>query len=91
MNDPNHPCTWVGGNLNPKSMQAISKGQTSPQDATNHYVGWVVGEFIHKLSLGFLEGNIVKYVCRYKKKNGKADLLKAREYIDKLIELEYPD
>jgi hypothetical protein len=36
--------------------------------------------------MGFLEGNIIKYVTRYKHKNGKADLLKAKEYLDKLLE-----
>lgn len=33
-------------------------------------------------------GNITKYVERYKKKDGIKDLLKARTYLDKLIELE---
>ncbi len=75
----------------PKSIQSISQGPSKGKESVSHYVGWIVGEFIHRLSLGFLEGNIVKYVCRYKKKNGKADLLKARDYLDKLIELEYPD
>lgn len=46
-------------------------------------------EFITKNGLGFIVGNIIKYVCRYKNKNGKEDLLKARHYIDLLIELEY--
>ena len=31
-------------------------------------------------------GNIIKYVCRYSKKNGLQDLCKARWYLDKLIE-----
>ena len=38
-------------------------------------------------NLGFLEGNVVKYVTRYKEKNGVRDLLKARHYLDKLIEV----
>lgn len=46
-------------------------------------------EFITKNNLGFCVGNIIKYVCRYKAKNGKEDLLKAKHYIDLLIELEY--
>lgn len=36
---------------------------------------------------GFLSGNVIKYVSRYKKKNGRDDLLKARTYINKLLEL----
>lgn len=33
--------------------------------------------------------SVVKYVTRFRKKNGKEDLLKAKFFIDKLIELEY--
>lgn len=35
--------------------------------------------------MNFLEGNIIKYVWRYKEKNGIEDLKKARVYLDKLI------
>ena len=36
--------------------------------------------------MSFLEGNIIKYVTRYKKKNGMEDLKKAQWYLNKLIE-----
>lgn len=36
--------------------------------------------------LGYLEGNVVKYVARYKHKNGLQDLEKAAHYLQKLIE-----
>lgn len=48
-------------------------------------------EFITANNLNFCEGNIIKYVARHKQKNGREDLLKARHYIDLLIESEYPD
>ena len=48
-------------------------------------------EFITANNLGFCVGNVIKYCCRYKSKNGKEDLLKARHYIDLLIESEYPE
>lgn len=35
--------------------------------------------------MNFLEGNIVKYIWRYKEKNGIEDLKKAKVYLDKLI------
>jgi len=35
---------------------------------------------------GYLEGNIIKYISRYKKKNGLQDLLKAQWYLKKLIQ-----
>lgn len=44
-----------------------------------------VWDFVVSQKLGFLGGNIVKYVCRYKGKNGLQDLKKARQYLDKLI------
>jgi len=35
--------------------------------------------------MNFLEGNILKYLWRYKEKNGVEDLKKAKVYLDKLI------
>lgn len=43
-------------------------------------------DYIIANNLGYLEGNIIKYVSRYKEKNGKQDLEKAKHYLDKLIE-----
>jgi hypothetical protein len=37
---------------------------------------------------GYLRGNIIKYVARYRDKGGVADLKKLRHYADKLIEVE---
>lgn len=45
-------------------------------------------DFIAANNLGYFEGNIVKYVSRWKDKGGVVDLKKARHYLDKLIELE---
>lgn len=45
-------------------------------------------EYIHANGLGFCEGNVVKYVTRWKEKNGVKDLEKARHYLDILIQLE---
>lgn len=45
-------------------------------------------EFIMKNGLGFCEGNIVKYVSRWRGKGGIEDLRKARHYLDLLIESE---
>lgn len=48
-------------------------------------------EYMHANGLGYCEGAIIKYVSRYKKKNGVEDLKKARHFIDLLIKLEYPE
>lgn len=37
---------------------------------------------------GYLMGNVVKYIARYRDKNGVEDLKKAQHYLDKLIEIE---
>mgnify|MGYP003640959854 FL=1 len=41
--------------------------------------------YIDANNLGFAEGNIIKYVSRYKTKNGLEDLRKAKFYINHLI------
>ena len=45
-------------------------------------------DYIAANGLGYFEGNIVKYVTRWRDKGGVDDLRKARHYLDKLIELE---
>lgn len=55
----------------------------------SHYKGFAIQplEFIVANNLDFLQGNVVKYVVRYKDKGGIEDLKKARHYLDLLIEL----
>lgn len=48
-------------------------------------------DFILANGLGFCEGNVVKYVSRWKAKGGVQDLLKARQYLNFLIEKEQAD
>lgn len=45
-------------------------------------------DFITKNNLSYCIGNVVKYVSRYKNKNGIEDLRKAIWYIEKQIEIE---
>lgn len=42
-------------------------------------------DFITSNNMTFLEGNVVKYITRYKYKNGLEDLKKAQFYLNKLI------
>ncbi|MCS5550265.1 MAG: DUF3310 domain-containing protein [Gammaproteobacteria bacterium] len=44
-------------------------------------------DFILDQKMSYLEGNIIKYVSRYKFKNGIEDLEKARWYLEKLYVL----
>jgi len=43
-------------------------------------------DFILDQKFSYLEGNVIKYISRYKYKNGLEDLNKARWYLDLLIE-----
>lgn len=55
----------------------------------NYYGSGIdVIEFCLRNNLTFMQGNVIKYVTRYKYKNGIEDLEKAKEYIDRLIEFE---
>ena len=45
-------------------------------------------EFIHANNLGFLEGCIVKRICRWRNKDGIKDLEKIKHECDLLIQLE---
>ncbi len=47
--------------------------------------------FIMANGLDFAEGNVVKYVCRWRHKGGVDDLFKARQYIDFLIDAQSAD
>jgi hypothetical protein len=63
------------------------------QESGNHYKDKGIQPiiYIHANNLGFCAGNVVKYVTRYKEKNGEADIKKAIHYLELLLELEYPE
>jgi len=42
-------------------------------------------DYITANKLDYNEGNVVKYVSRWRNKNGLEDLLKAKNYLDYLI------
>lgn len=59
------------------------KSVTNPK----HYSRWKIEplEFIMANGLGFVPGNIIKYVMRYDQKDGLQDLIKAETYLKRLI------
>jgi len=72
---------------------AIAKTAAKPaandrQVGGDHYQNKAIQpwDYIIANNLGYLEGNVVKYVSRWKEKHGLEDLKKARHYLDKLIE-----
>jgi hypothetical protein len=60
------------------------------QHGGDHYKSKAIQpwDYITSNHLGYLEGNIVKYVSRWRQKGGVVDLQKAQHYLQKLIELE---
>lgn len=66
------------------------KSALDTQVGGSHYKNFQIQpvEFIHQNGIGYMAGNVIKYVSRYQEKNGIEDLKKARYYIDMLIEFE---
>ena len=56
----------------------------------NHYKNLKIQpiEYIYANDIPYLEGNCIKYLTRWRSKGGIQDLMKAKHYIDLLIELE---
>ena len=56
----------------------------------NHYKNFKIQpiEYIQANNLSYCEANVVKYVTRWRSKNGIEDLKKAKHYIDLLMESE---
>lgn len=46
-------------------------------------------EFIYRNNIPFCEANVIKYVCRWRKKNGIEDINKAIHYLELLKQLEF--
>lgn len=73
-----------------RQAEAFTPSALARQEGGGHYKDMAIQpiEFIHKNGIPFIEGSVIKYVARWRKKNGVEDLKKARHFIDLLIELE---
>jgi len=62
---------------------------TNKQIGGNHYKSFTIPpiEFISKNNLSFIQGCIIKYICRFDKKNGVEDLDKIIHYCELQKEL----
>jgi hypothetical protein len=63
-------------------------GANTNQVGGSHYAAKAIQpwDFIIANNIGYLEGNIIKYLSRWKDKGGIEDLKKAQHYLQKLIE-----
>ena len=79
------------------AMAERGKETQAQYDALNkqvggqHYASMKIQpvEFITANELGFLEGNVVKYICRHHAKNGAEDIKKAIHYCELLLQTKY--
>lgn len=96
--------SWVQGQLNigewyyidqapPVHIEEKPASALDKQVSGDHYKDCEIQpiEYIHANGLNYFEGNSIKYITRHRKKNGKADLLKAIHYLELMIELDYPE
>lgn len=60
----------------------------SKQVGGDHYKKMAIQpyEYIVANGIGWLEGNAIKYISRYKQKGGRADIEKAIHYLELLLE-----
>jgi hypothetical protein len=79
-----------------KKAEHQPEAQPASARANDHQIGgshykdfkYETWDVIIDWNLGYLDGNAVKYLSRWRLKGGIQDLKKARHYIDKLIETE---
>jgi hypothetical protein len=74
---------------NYKEREGITTRANEQQVGGAHYAVKAIQpwDYIIANNLGYLEGNVVKYVSRWKDKGGIEDLKKAQHYLQKLIEV----
>ena len=85
-----------GHTLNDIIRETLDENKSTPpvandrQEGGTHYKQLTIQpwDYIVSNNLGYLEGNVVKYVTRWQSKgNGIEDLKKAKHYLDKLLEV----
>ena len=68
-------------------------GAYDKQIGGKHYQNFSIqpSKFVIENELLFPEGNVIKYICRHRFKNGKEDVEKAVHFIEMIIERDYKD
>lgn len=75
--------------LKPLKAQGTTERATERQVGGNHYKKFKIQpiEFIMANKLNFIQGCIIKYICRFESKNGVEDLDKIIHYCELQKEL----
>lgn len=71
-------------------MRSAPVSANDVQHGGTHYKGKAIEpwDYIVANNIGFLDGNAIKYLTRWREKGGIEDLKKAMHYVQKLIEVE---
>ena len=69
-------------------MNSKEKDNIKPDHYGNGKIDVI--SFCQANNLDFMQGNVIKYITRYRKKNGLEDIRKAVEYINRILANEYP-
>lgn len=87
-----HNSEVLGSSPSRRTNLKLNAMSNNRQVGGDHYERLAIQptEYAHANGLGFIEGNIVKYVSRHRYKGGREDLLKALHYLNELLEREYP-
>lgn len=90
-NEDSEKCAFVSE----ESIEGLRASETKlfelkTQIGGNHYAKCAIQpiDYIMANGLDYLQGNVIKYVTRYKNKNGVEDLEKAAHYLRIMIERE---
>lgn len=68
-------------------MDSSADASRSSQVGGDHYQNTIQPwDIIDAWELDYYEGNVLKYLLRYRYKSGMQDLKKARHYLDRVIE-----
>ncbi len=64
----------------------MSRGQTG---GSHYQIPIQPVDYIVENGLGYMEGNVIKYVTRHESKNGEEDIIKALDYLYMILEKKY--
>lgn len=72
-------------------LNQITRDALDKQEGGSHYKDHAIQpiEYIHANKLGFIEGNVVKYITRHASKGGAEDVRKVIHYCELLLQLQY--
>jgi hypothetical protein len=82
----------IAGRTEVGHTSACASGANEKQVGGSHYLQPIQHwDYVVANNMPYLEAQVLRYVGRHTKKGGRADLEKAKHFIDKMIEVYYPN